>query len=139
MIFLINNAVLWRDSSISPWSFNASIYGDTIQEMNETPDNNEKPVAKDERIPGTNETAEQAAQKEADIVTERKNRGVETPHIAQAPVNEPPKLAMSEVKTKIDFRKWVETYDKIFTDPTDKESNTTLAKFFYSPELARYH
>jgi|GEM_PF-4061476 len=106
--------------------------------MNETPDNNERP-SKDERIPAKNETIEQAAQKEADIVIERRNRGVETPHIAQAPTDEPTKLAMSEVKTKVDFRKWVETYDKIFTDPTDKESNMTLARFFYSPQLARYY
>jgi hypothetical protein len=106
--------------------------------MNETPENSEKPV-KDERILPNGETAEQAAQKEADVLSERAQRGVEAPHVAQAPVDEPRKLEMSEVKTKVDFRKWVETYDQIFTDPTDKESNMTLARFFYSPQLARYY
>lgn len=47
-------------------------------------------------------------------------------------------LATSEVTSKEDFRDVMETIPEIFVDETDRESDMTFARFFYTPEIARY-
>lgn len=51
---------------------------------------------------------------------------------------EPKLLTTSEVTTKADFRRALMTLKSIFTDPTDLGTDLSFARFFHSPDLARY-
>jgi len=98
----------------------------------------EKPKVKDERIvdPGN---LEKAISEEADITEERARRQVATPHIGEAKEGEPVRLSLKEVKTKIEYRKTIETLKMIFKDPKDLDTDKTLARLFYDKDICRYN
>ncbi len=72
----------------------------------------------------------------AQVIQER--LGLAKPNSVQAPVNEPPSFTTAEVKTRQDYKDMISVYNQIFTDPTDKDSERTLARLYFSPEIARY-
>src|SRR3989344_2834518 len=67
------------------------------------------------------------------------NGGPTRPFRQEAPQKEPTGLSTAEVKTKEDFRKTMDIVKTVFTDPTDLDSNRSMSRFFFSPEIARYY